>query len=123
MRRRQRRVRAATMCLAAVTLTAACSSSSRHAAGSSAPPTARARGGDPGGVGVNTSSVYAYTKTGMFNAVTREARPLIYVPERIADRGDVIDPSTYRVIGSDPTGDRPQHVGPSWDLRTASATN
>jgi YVTN family beta-propeller protein len=72
---------------------------------------------------VNAPSVYAYTKTGMFNTVTREARPLIYVPESIADRVDVIDPSTYRVIGSYHTGDRPQHVVPSWDLRTLYATN
>lgn len=67
--------------------------------------------------------VYADTNAGMFNAVTREARPLIYVPESIADRVDVIDPTTYRVIGSYHTGDRPQHVVPSWDLRTLYATN
>jgi YVTN family beta-propeller protein len=59
----------------------------------------------------------------MFNAVTREARPLIYVPESTADRVDVIDPRTYRVIGSYTTGGRPQHVVPSWDLRTLYATN
>jgi YVTN family beta-propeller protein len=59
----------------------------------------------------------------MFNAVTRDARPLIYVPESIADRVDVIDPNTYRVIGSYTTGGRPQHVVPSWDLRTLYATN
>jgi YVTN family beta-propeller protein len=59
----------------------------------------------------------------MFNAVTRDARPLIYVPESIADRVDVIDPNTYRVIASITTGARPQHVVPSWDLRTLYATN
>jgi YVTN family beta-propeller protein len=59
----------------------------------------------------------------MFNPVTRDAPPLIYVPESIADRVDVIDPNTFRVIGSYTTGARPQHVAPSWDLRTLYATN
>jgi YVTN family beta-propeller protein len=59
----------------------------------------------------------------MFSRATRGARPLIYVPESIADRVDVIDPSTYRVIASYTTGGRPQHIAPSWDLHTLYATN
>src|SRR5258708_36026147 len=102
-------------------LTGACSASSRHAARSGASPTtARTR---PAEVGGNARNVYADTNAGKFNAVTRDARPLIYVPESIAERVDVIDPTTYRVIGSYHTGDRPQHVVPSWDLRTLYATN
>src|SRR5665213_1391394 len=97
MGRRRRWFRAVTIGLAVVTLTAACSGSSRHAAGASA---TTARDGVHGRVGVNAAGVYADTNAGMFNAVTREARPLIYVPESIADRVDVIDPTTYRVIGS-----------------------
>jgi len=110
--------------LAAVTLTAACDASSRHAAGSGASPTTVHPGsGTAPQAGANAAGVYASTSTGNFNAVTRQARPLIYVPESIANRVDVIDPSTFRVIGSYTTGDRPQHVVPAWDLRTLYATN
>ena len=67
--------------------------------------------------------VYAATGVGMLTGAARDARPLIYVPESIADRVDVIDPATYRVIATLWTGSRPQHVVPSWDLRTLYATN
>jgi YVTN family beta-propeller protein len=59
----------------------------------------------------------------MLTGAARDARPLIYVPESIADRVDVIDPATYRVIATLWTGGRPQHVVPAWDLRTLYATN
>jgi YVTN family beta-propeller protein len=59
----------------------------------------------------------------MLTGAARDARPLIYVPESIADRVDVIDPATYKVIATLWTGDRPQHVVPAWDLRTLYATN
>jgi YVTN family beta-propeller protein len=68
-------------------------------------------------------NVYAATGVGMLTGAARDARPLIYVPESIADRVDVIDPATYRVIATLWTGSRPQHVVPSWDLRTLYATN
>ncbi len=71
----------------------------------------------------NASNVYAATGVGMLTGAARTARSLIYVPESIANRVDVIDPATYRVIDTLWTADRPQHVVPSWDLRTLYATN
>ncbi len=71
----------------------------------------------------NGSNVYAATGAGMLSGAARNARSLIYVPESVANRVDVIDPATYRVIATLWTGDRPQHVVPSWDLRTLYATN
>jgi DNA-binding beta-propeller fold protein YncE len=68
-------------------------------------------------------NVYAHDGVGMFSSVARRARPLIYVPESMSSYVDVIDPSTYRVIDRFRTGRRPQHVVPSWDLRTLYATN
>lgn len=59
----------------------------------------------------------------MLNPVARRARPLIYVPESMSDYVDVIDPSTYRVIDRYQTGQRPQHVVPSWDMKTLYAAN
>jgi DNA-binding beta-propeller fold protein YncE len=42
----------------------------------------------------------------------------VYVPESLADRVTVIDPRTYRVVRRFAVGREPQHVVPSWDLRT-----
>jgi YVTN family beta-propeller protein len=68
-------------------------------------------------------NVYVHDGAGMLSSVARTARPLIYVPESLSSYVDVIDPSTYRVIDRYRTGERPQHVVPSWDLRTLYATN
>jgi len=67
--------------------------------------------------------VYAAAGKNMLTGAAREARPLIYVPESLSSYVDVIDPSTYRVIDRYQTGERPQHVVPSWDLRTLYAAN
>ncbi len=68
-------------------------------------------------------NVYAATGANRLTGAARQARPLIYVPESLSDYVDVIDPSTYRVIDRYRTGGRPQHVVPSWDLRTLYAAN
>jgi YVTN family beta-propeller protein len=50
-------------------------------------------------------------------------RPLIYVPNSLSDTVDVIDPATYRVVEHFAVGHLPQHVVPSYDLRTLYVTN
>jgi YVTN family beta-propeller protein len=50
-------------------------------------------------------------------------RPLIYVPNSLSDTVDVIDPATYRIVEHFPVGRLPQHVVPSYDLRTLYVTN
>jgi YVTN family beta-propeller protein len=47
----------------------------------------------------------------------------IYVPNSGSDTVDVIDPRTYRVVNHFRTGPNPQHVTPSWDLRTLWVDN
>jgi DNA-binding beta-propeller fold protein YncE len=42
----------------------------------------------------------------------------VYVPESLGNRVSVIDPRTYRVVRRFAVGREPQHVVPSWDLRT-----
>jgi YVTN family beta-propeller protein len=54
----------------------------------------------------------------MLSTAARAARPLVYVPNSRSDTVDEIDPATYRVVDSFPVGREPQHVVPSWDLRT-----
>jgi YVTN family beta-propeller protein len=67
--------------------------------------------------------VYAYDRAGMLRGAARQARPLIYVPNSESDTVDVIDPRTLRVVDHFAVGGLPQHVVPSWDLRTLYVTN
>ncbi len=68
-------------------------------------------------------SVYAHDGAGMLYGAARLARPLIYVPNSGSDTVDVIDPHTFRVVEHFAVGGLPQHVVPSWDLRTLYVTN
>lgn len=51
----------------------------------------------------------------------RGARELVYVPNSEDDTVSVIDPKTFKVIDTYPAGDEPQHVVPSYDMRTLYA--
>lgn len=63
-------------------------------------------------------NVYAGAGTGGLSMTAARARRLVYVPSTRADTVQVIDPATFRVIGTYPTGREPQHVVPSWDMKT-----
>jgi len=63
-------------------------------------------------------NVYAGAGAGMLSATAKKARPLVYVPNGAANTMQVIDPKTFKVIATYPTGRQPQHVVPSWDLKT-----
>jgi YVTN family beta-propeller protein len=64
------------------------------------------------------TDVYAADSANALTGAARAAKPLVYVPNGVADTVQVIDPSTYRVVGRFRTGREPQHVVPSWDLKT-----
>jgi DNA-binding beta-propeller fold protein YncE len=53
----------------------------------------------------------------------RGDRPLIYVPNSESNTVDEIDPNTYRIVRQFAVGELPQHVVPSYDLRTLWVTN
>ena len=67
--------------------------------------------------------VYAHIGPASMQRAAERARPLVYVPNSEANTVDVIDPRTYRVISSFPVGALPQHVTPSYDLRTLYVDN
>jgi YVTN family beta-propeller protein len=67
--------------------------------------------------------VYAHIGAASMQPAAERARPLVYVPNSEANTVDVIDPRTYRVISSFPVGALPQHVTPSYDLRTLYVDN
>ena len=68
-------------------------------------------------------NVYASDRANHLTGAARFARPLVYVPNSDADTVDVIDPHTFRVVEHFAVGGLPQHVVPSWDLRTLYVTN
>jgi YVTN family beta-propeller protein len=65
-----------------------------------------------------STSVYADAAAGDLSAVARQAKPMVYVPNTISNTVQLIDPSTYQVVGRFHVGAEPQHVVPSWDLKT-----
>ncbi|GHJ48379.1 hypothetical protein Cs7R123_57210 [Catellatospora sp. TT07R-123] len=69
-----------------------------------------------------TGDVYAAAGPGMLLPEVAKDRELVYVPTTIDDQLFVIDPKTYRVIATYPGGAEPQHVVPSYDLRTLYVT-
>jgi DNA-binding beta-propeller fold protein YncE len=69
------------------------------------------------------SDVYAATRRGRLSPVVRGFRPLIYVPNSDSGTVDEIDPRTYRVVRHFVVGALPQHVVPSYDLKTLWVTN
>jgi YVTN family beta-propeller protein len=77
----------------------------------SAPASAAVRAAGP----VN---IYDGAGAGKLSATAKHARSLVYVPNTVSDTVQVIDPRTFRVVGRYPTGREPQHVVPSWDLKT-----
>ena len=67
---------------------------------------------------LSPTDVYAAGRPGNISAVARLARPLVYVPNTMSNTVTVIDQASMKVIGTFPVGDQPQHVVPSYDLRT-----
>lgn len=62
--------------------------------------------------------VYANDRPGMLSPVVRDFPARVYVPDSQSDDVIVLDQRTLRPISRFPVGRRPQHVVPSWDLRT-----
>ena len=72
---------------------------------------------------VSSSNVYAADAAGRMSPAVRNARALVYVPNSQSDTVDEIDPHTYKVVRSFPVGTLPQHVTPSYDLKTLYVLN
>ncbi|GAB2736814.1 hypothetical protein GCM10027174_07290 [Salinifilum aidingensis] len=70
---------------------------------------------DPGNIYAST------TRADQLSEPMRAARELVYVPNSRDDTVSVIDPKTFEVINTFPAGDEPQHVVPSYDMRTLYA--
>jgi DNA-binding beta-propeller fold protein YncE len=67
--------------------------------------------------------VYAAGRPGRLARAARHVPARLYVPNSEAGTVDVIDQRTARVIRRFRVGRLPQHVTPSWDLKTLWVTN
>jgi YVTN family beta-propeller protein len=68
-------------------------------------------------------NVYAADTPGDLSPVVRHDIPMIYVPNSVSNTVTEINPATYQVVRTFPVGAQPQHVVPSWDLRTLWVTS
>src|SRR5436190_8167026 len=69
------------------------------------------------------SNLYSEIRDGAFSPATTGALPRVYVPNRASNDVSVIDPATMKVVGTFRAGVNPQHIVPSWDLKTLWVTN
>jgi DNA-binding beta-propeller fold protein YncE len=72
---------------------------------------------------VAAGNIYARTGVGQFVPATQHVPYLLYVPESAGTGVTVVDPVKLKVIGHYPTGLDPQHVVPSYDLKTLWSTD
>lgn len=72
---------------------------------------------------LNSIDIYASTGANELAPEAKRAVPLIYVPNSRSGSVTVIDPHTYQVVRTFPTGKIPQHVVPSYDLKTLWVAN
>src|SRR3954463_9142359 len=67
---------------------------------------------------VDPRNVYSETVTGKMNPATAGALSRVYVPNVKSGDVYVIDPATFQVVDHYVVGGNPQHVIPSWDMKT-----
>ncbi|MGK5627917.1 hypothetical protein [Streptomyces sp. URMC 123] len=131
--------RAAALLAAALVVTAAACSDSGSGSGSrgrAADATRDARSASPGAgrqaapAGLpgmppvlDPKDIYAADRPGMLSPVVKDFPSRVYVPNTTSNTVSVIDPKTYKVVETLRVGVQPQHVVPSWDLKTLWVNN
>ncbi|MCN9240218.1 YncE family protein [Streptomyces sp. RY43-2] len=115
---------------AALTALAACSGGSptkSHASKSPSAPATSQQKTVQGLTGMppvlDPEDVYAADRPGRLSPVVKDFPSLVYVPNTNSNTVSVIDPKTYKVVRTIPVGVQPQHVVPSWDLKTLWVNN
>jgi YVTN family beta-propeller protein len=71
----------------------------------------------------DASNLYSDAGAGKLSAATHGALARVYVPNLRSNDVYVIDPATFTVVGKFKVGLNPQHVVPSWDLKTLWVAN
>ena len=72
---------------------------------------------------VNPANLYSETTADKLSPMVAGDLSRVYVPNRISGDVTVIDPATFKVVDTFKVGINPQHVVPSWDLKTLWVAN
>jgi YVTN family beta-propeller protein len=72
---------------------------------------------------IDPNNLYSETRPDKLSSVVAKHLSRVYVPNRQSNDVTVIDPATFKVIDHFPVGINPQHVVPSWDLKTLWVNN
>ncbi|MFD0338682.1 beta-propeller fold lactonase family protein [Streptomyces sp. NPDC127117] len=72
---------------------------------------------------LDAKDIYSADRPGKLSPAVKDFPSRVYVPNTNSDTVSVIDPATYKVIRTIKVGRQPQHVVPSWDLKTLWVNN
>ena len=72
---------------------------------------------------VDPKNLYSETVASKLSDVAKNALPRVYVPNIVSNDVYVIDPASLKVVDRFRVGVNPQHVVPSWDLKTLWVAN
>ncbi len=72
---------------------------------------------------VNAANIYSETTSDKLSPLVKDLPERIYVPNAGSNSVTVIDAKTYKVINEFPVGRQPQHVTPSYDIKTLWVLN
>jgi len=87
------------------------------------PAGVRMRAGLPGMPEYDPTDLYAADRPNALSPVVKNFPSYVYVPNSESNTVTVIDPATYKVVRTVDVGEQPQHVVPSWDLKTLWVNN
>lgn len=72
---------------------------------------------------LSATDIYAADRPGALSDVVKSFPSRLYVPNSNSNTVDVVDPATGKIIDHFPVGRQPQHVVPSYDLKTLFVTS
>ncbi len=72
---------------------------------------------------IEPDNLYSEQRAGKLSPSVANDLPRVYVPHVRSNDVYVIDPSTFKVVDKFKVGVNPQHIVPSWDLRTLWVAN
>jgi YVTN family beta-propeller protein len=72
---------------------------------------------------LDPSDIYAADRPNALSPAVKDFPSLAYVPNSDSNTVDVIDPKTMKVVNHFAVGKQPQHVVPSYDLKTLYVTD
>ena len=72
---------------------------------------------------LDPKNIYSEDMAGKLSPVVKDFPSRVYVPNSGSNTVDVIDPKTYKIVDHFAVERQPQHVTPSWDLKTLWVLN